>query len=1844
MPPAYSGQQKQLIQRFKDVTHEKDSVAARIVLPVGDRHFHGTTVLSASLVGGRSKEMPRSLHKSVTKEEHDEGVEASRDNVINGMDGSTHEKESKNTRDSFEDSEIMREQSLWSNEGGDSGYNTRAHCTPEIGWCAEAKSSALADDSKGPLQMIKDKLTAEEIWSAQVGRVNITVDTSLDERLTSSPTICSEDLAPRTRIDPSELRRRTDHFWTTVISMRAATNAHQDPEDQQLLSTRELHLTKARYNERAEPLFRPVSDYHSDVIDAQKLRMSEEEKLSEPGLKRLLLDVYVDSALNYSLRDRARGQYVFLLRRLGITDKDLSAILEKFGIRPGLALGYGLWDPFAIEHAACLAGVEVSEIDRWINTDSERTLRHQKDDEGEPIDEDFSPAATDETTMFSIEEWHQEVVKCIQQSGPSNSSSDDDCITEELAEVIQSIRDGLTTWWRAPAYFRSILDMEASIDDIMGMLLEYGIEPEQWLGLYAEDGHKEAHIERQIDIMRRRDVYKSQGATNHAPECNSPSLKVDTNYPTEQDSFHTNLLNAIDDIRSGDLALAEVLELLKDMFGNIEMSDAILFAHLAEYDICPKQWNQIGTKSIHSTSSTSNLLTSRSEDNSCESPDLEDSLRWIAEHIGRGFADAETGSIHFKQRLGNSAMTDAEMHKLLALHGIQSRQLLNPNQESLRGGLRAMYNAFCCNRINHSEAREVCRTLFSEPDFELADLPDELNRRGLSTSIVPPKLYEDLELDMNDIQNSIDEQTLNQHDAFMRFKQAFEQRLLDPANLVPYLQSIAIPAVWIASEIAAKSDGSDRRIMSRSEALSKMTGLDDHADLPVPLVKKPTLTMPRPPRSRVANCVDASDKGDVDDEEENSEMPAFLDEGIDIPENQNEIISEKEHIHGTYSLFVRGDLSVREASMYLRRILGTAGMSDLDLAEKLKFYGVPADIFFEDVIASPGSERSFPTPERMSTGIPNTGWAIPARDGTALPVISADDFSSGMESQAPADLLPSKIAKELPTSLLVQSIEDSRSTTVPASINKGLEPTTPMMAEVSSKRSLCAKLRRHKADVNSWFASTHEDQYKRWKYQWKVLDQRERHFQAKTNLDYAYIKYGNRHVYRSAEDKQKVKAIMRKAINSFQKSLWGLVSSPTKAKELGLKAGIPQHILTKRFGKEHSWSNEQRIRNADTPCPPDRASSKEELPSRGSIYQEAGQQRRYGDLAVLKKWTETPHGNDTICSVTQKSCKRDASNPDPNDQSRKQPKKDECLPTPSPKVDGPDAAKYLCSPDLSPRKRIASNPDPNDQTCKQQKRDRSLTPAITTQRARLDGVFRCPKPILDSESNGRLLAGGLRRKQSLTHPGYVLIEADGAPLPHAFELLGDPVDDDDCAPLPKAFNLLEDVLDNARVHGLIDTSAEPTNTLVTGQFLAVNGFKACLDSKTTPDQESLRLAARQARSDKLKNKIGELQNAKGNPSLQAQSIAYLETRLKKLQFGDETMSDERLRIMEDATGRLISALMRCSSPAVEEPAHSVEEAVQSIEEPTQATATNPQPLARISFFEKYSNYTPPNVKRNHRGFGNDRKALEAKFRGWEMSSSSLVVERISRGQRSKADTGNENSYFGHQGTASSTPQFPASLHKLFDSYRDQPKDNPDVIGIEGAMQYLQALGINLDEVSVLVISEALQSPTMGEFTREGYLTGWQRLAAGHPGGAGTIANQSVLIGKLCSNLPYDEEIFKRVYNHTFLIARNPGQKAILLDTAVEYWRLLFTSPSVTWNTATTPWLDYYIEFLETKWKKGVNKDMWTMTLSFYNKTKEDEYFGWWSEDGAWPSVLDDFVRFVQEKRGNEGHAERMDVE
>ncbi|KAL4968259.1 DCN1-like protein [Aspergillus stella-maris] len=208
-------------------------------------------------------------------------------------------------------------------------------------------------------------------------------------------------------------------------------------------------------------------------------------------------------------------------------------------------------------------------------------------------------------------------------------------------------------------------------------------------------------------------------------------------------------------------------------------------------------------------------------------------------------------------------------------------------------------------------------------------------------------------------------------------------------------------------------------------------------------------------------------------------------------------------------------------------------------------------------------------------------------------------------------------------------------------------------------------------------------------------------------------------------------------------------------------------------------------------------------------------------------------------------------------------------------------------------------------------------------------------------------------------------------------------------------------------------------------------------------------------------------------------------------------------------------------------------------------------------------------------------------------------------------------------------------HWLLNIYYS-PEENPDTIGIEGAMRYFSDIKVELDEVTCLAIAELLQSPSMGEFTREGFLNGWRSVQCD------TLQKMTAHASTLRARIPTDPSLFRKIYRFTFPLCLVQGQRNLQFEIAVEQWNLFFTPPKggVAWNTHTTPWLDWWFEFLESRGKRPVNKDLWNQVEVFMRKSHEDENFSWWSEDGAWPGALDDFVGWVREKRGGNG----MEVE
>lgn len=214
-----------------------------------------------------------------------------------------------------------------------------------------------------------------------------------------------------------------------------------------------------------------------------------------------------------------------------------------------------------------------------------------------------------------------------------------------------------------------------------------------------------------------------------------------------------------------------------------------------------------------------------------------------------------------------------------------------------------------------------------------------------------------------------------------------------------------------------------------------------------------------------------------------------------------------------------------------------------------------------------------------------------------------------------------------------------------------------------------------------------------------------------------------------------------------------------------------------------------------------------------------------------------------------------------------------------------------------------------------------------------------------------------------------------------------------------------------------------------------------------------------------------------------------------------------------------------------------------------------------------------------------------------------------------------------------------SLNKTFDKYRDDPKEEPDEINIEGVSQLLGELQIELDDVGALIFSEIVQSPSLGKITREGFVDGWSDV------NIDSQLKMRNLVLQRRSALPTDMSLFKSVYEHTFQLALAPGAKTLPLEMAVEFWKMLFTAPAYEWRTSNTPWLDWWLQFQTEKKTKAVNKDLWKQTLNFSKETMKDDNLTFWTEESSWPSVIDEFVEWVKtEKRPGGAGGDAMEVE
>jgi len=220
---------------------------------------------------------------------------------------------------------------------------------------------------------------------------------------------------------------------------------------------------------------------------------------------------------------------------------------------------------------------------------------------------------------------------------------------------------------------------------------------------------------------------------------------------------------------------------------------------------------------------------------------------------------------------------------------------------------------------------------------------------------------------------------------------------------------------------------------------------------------------------------------------------------------------------------------------------------------------------------------------------------------------------------------------------------------------------------------------------------------------------------------------------------------------------------------------------------------------------------------------------------------------------------------------------------------------------------------------------------------------------------------------------------------------------------------------------------------------------------------------------------------------------------------------------------------------------------------------------------------------------------------------------------------------------------PARADALFKTYADS--DDPSVIGPEGFEKLCNEAQIPLDGALPLILAWQLDAKEMGKFTKDEWSKGTESLKIASLSQLTTAVTdlQNLLIwGKPALKRPaasakkadpYDRSAywkyaddskaaFHKLYSFCFALAKPEQSRNIDMETSVAFWSVLLVPKY--------PLMGEVVEYINEKGSyKATNKDLWSMMLEFCETVKPDlqDY----EADGAWPTLLDDFVAWKKAK-------------
>lgn len=213
---------------------------------------------------------------------------------------------------------------------------------------------------------------------------------------------------------------------------------------------------------------------------------------------------------------------------------------------------------------------------------------------------------------------------------------------------------------------------------------------------------------------------------------------------------------------------------------------------------------------------------------------------------------------------------------------------------------------------------------------------------------------------------------------------------------------------------------------------------------------------------------------------------------------------------------------------------------------------------------------------------------------------------------------------------------------------------------------------------------------------------------------------------------------------------------------------------------------------------------------------------------------------------------------------------------------------------------------------------------------------------------------------------------------------------------------------------------------------------------------------------------------------------------------------------------------------------------------------------------------------------------------------------------------------------------PERVEELFNKYADE--DEKDEISAGGLQGLYEDADIALDSAMPWIMAWRFGAEEMLRFTREEWKRGMVALNVDSLAGLkNTLSELEALLihrkptakrakGKgadaysECSADP--EAAFASLYSFCFSLGKKGQSRAIEMEVAVAFWSVLL-APKY-------PIMSEILEYIGEKGTyKAATKDQWSMTYEFCRTVKPN--LDGYDSDGAWPTLLDDFVTWKKAK-------------